>query len=266
MRRHRPTKQFLIDRVHQLRVIVDRGDTGALLGEHHGGVHAREQRAAVHPVRLGLRIAGRGRLLVQRFAEAGDELREARRVIRLDAGRAHSAHDELERRLDLGADRLRRPEVGGGEDGAQHGTNVAVGLLPRGDRGIDAAVRRLVGDEARAQLGADVMHGGVLVGENLEQPYSFILTITLELLAQDDLVALVVGPVVVGESGAALRPLDAPAGEDARDVDDVLLRVAAIDAERVQLEQLACVVFVDARRPGPHSLAPSPHCGEGERA
>src|SRR5213083_2702682 len=37
MRGHRPTKQLLIDRVHQLGVIVDRGDTGALPGEHHGG-------------------------------------------------------------------------------------------------------------------------------------------------------------------------------------------------------------------------------------
>jgi len=37
-------------------------------------------------VRLGLGIAGRGGLLVQRFAEAGDELREPRRVVGLDTG------------------------------------------------------------------------------------------------------------------------------------------------------------------------------------
>ena len=44
----------------------------------------------------------------------------------------------------------------------------------------------------------------------------------------------------------SLPRLHRPAGERARDVDDVLLRVAAVDAERVQLEQLARVVLVDA--------------------
>ena len=42
---------------------------------------------------------------------------------------------------------------------------------------------------------------------------------------------------------------DRPAGERARDFLDVLLRVAAVDAERVQLHQLAGVVLVDAARP-----------------
>jgi hypothetical protein len=41
---------------------------------------------------------------------------------------------------------------------------------------------------------------------------------------------------------------DRPAGEAARDLDDVLLRVAAVDAEGVELEELARVVLVEARR------------------
>src|SRR5205814_1544159 len=60
---------------------------------------------------------------------------------------------------------------------------------------------------------------------------------------------------------AALRGwLHAPAGQDARDVDHVRLRVAAVHAERVELEQLAGVVLVDAapvrspRAPGRHAL------------
>src|SRR5207245_11005601 len=39
--------------------------------------------------------------------------------------------------------------------------------------------------------------------------------------------------------------LDAPAGEYARDVDHVLLGVAAVYAERVELEQLPGIVLVD---------------------
>jgi hypothetical protein len=40
--------------------------------------------------------------------------------------------------------------------------------------------------------------------------------------------------------------VDRPAGERAGDLGDVLLRVAAVDAQRVQLHQLAAVVLVEA--------------------
>src|SRR5207237_6820807 len=44
------------------------------------------------------------------------------------------------------------------------------------------------------------------------------------------------------------RALDRPAREGARDLGNVLLRVATVDAERVQLHQLAAVVLVEALR------------------
>ena len=44
------------------------------------------------------------------------------------------------------------------------------------------------------------------------------------------------------------RRADAPSGQRARDLDHVLLRVAAIDAERVQLHELASVILVQATR------------------
>src|SRR5439155_1490342 len=113
-------------------------------------------------------------------------------------------HDELQGRFDLGADRLRRPEVGGGEDGAQHGANVAVGLLPRGDRGIDAPIRRLIGDEARTEFGADVMHRCVLFGEELEQPDALVLAIILEGEPKDVFHATIVGPVAKDEPRARI--------------------------------------------------------------
>src|SRR5258705_10871758 len=72
------------------------------------------------------------------------------------------------------------------------------------------------------------------------------------------------GPVVEREPGALLGAVDAPAREDARDGDHVLLRVPAIHAECVQLEQLARVVLVQtARRPPPPS--PPPPSGGGGR-
>src|SRR5258705_10876796 len=70
------------------------------------------------------------------------------------------------------------------------------------------------------------------------------------------------GPVVEREPGALLGAVDAPAREDARDGDHVLLRVPAIHAECVQLEQLARVVLVQtARRPPPPTPPPPPGGG-----
>src|SRR3989454_6758833 len=55
-------------------------------------------------------------------------------------------------------------------------------------------------------------------------------------------------PLVELEVAALPGPLDTPASEDARHVDHVLLRVAAVHAEGVQLEQLAGVVLVEPQR------------------
>ena len=45
---------------------------------------------------------------------------------------------------------------------------------------------------------------------------------------------------------AAPGDVDAPAGERSRDLDHVFLRVTTVDAERVQLHQLARVVLIEA--------------------
>ena len=58
---------------------------------------------------------------------------------------------------------------------------------------------------------------------------------------------------------AATETADGPAGEDLRELLHVLLRVAAVDAERVQLEQLARVVLVQpALRPAAAARALAP--------
>ena len=69
-------------------------------------------------------------------------------------------------------------------------------------------------------------------------------------LAEHDFVACVVHAGVEPELPGlgTPGPADGPAGQRARDVDDVLLRVAPVDAECVELQQLARVVLVDAGR------------------
>jgi len=50
------------------------------------------------------------------------------------------------------------------------------------------------------------------------------------------------------EAAAALGAIDRPAGEDARSLDDVGLRITAVDAEGMQFHQLAGVVFIEPFR------------------
>src|ERR1019366_2619250 len=63
---------------------------------------------------------------------------------------------------------------------------------------------------------------------------------------EHDLLLGVVHPLAEDEPAARARILESPSRERARDGDHVLLRVAAVHAERVQLEQLATVVLVQA--------------------
>src|SRR5437867_9709144 len=200
MRGHGTGQQLLIDHIDELGVILVGRYARTILGDSHGGVHSRQERTAIHPMRLSFPVARRRRLLIEWLTEAGDELRELRGVVGLDAGGAHGTYDEFEWRLDLGADRLRRPELGGREDGAQHRPNVAAGLLPRGHCRIDAPVGWLVGHKACAQLRAHVMHRGVLAREKLEQSDAFILAVIVEGEPKDVLLAAIVSPVAENET------------------------------------------------------------------
>src|SRR5439155_11921876 len=63
--------------------------------------------------------------------------------------------------------------------------------------------------------------------------------------SEDALAPRIVSLRPVHEPTAGAQVVDAPAGEAARRVDDVVLGVAGVDADRVQLQQLAAVVLVE---------------------
>src|SRR6266513_1884609 len=67
-----------------------------------------------------------------------------------------------------------------------------------------------------------------------------------KLVAEDDFLARVVHLRTENKTTTLSGRLDRPAGEGTRDVDHILLRVSAIYAERVELEQLTPVVLVQA--------------------
>src|SRR5689334_18176902 len=85
-----------------------------------------------------------------------------------------------------------------------------------------------------------------MVREHLEHLDALFLAVLLDLLAQDDLHAGFVHALVEIEVPATPRFFDGPAAEDARDLGHIFLRVTAVYPERVQLHELARVVFIQA--------------------
>ena len=73
-----------------------------------------------------------------------------------------------------------------------------------------------------------------------------VVTAAREALAQDDLLPAIVRPFAEGERRALVGTLDPPAGQYPRHIDDVVLGIAAVHAQRVQLEQFAGVVLVQS--------------------
>ncbi len=63
-------------------------------------------------------------------------------------------------------------------------------------------------------------------------------------MSQHRLHALVMNAVIEEKLRIVARLPDAPSGERLRDVDDVILRVSAIHAERVQFHEFAAVILI----------------------
>src|ERR1700737_4877323 len=94
------------------------------------------------------------------------------------------------------------------------------------------------------------MGGGRLMRQDVEHPLAFLNTAAgRKPDAQNALCSDVVHGRTEDESSGSL--IDGPSGEEAGQLRDVLLGVAAIDAEGVELHDLAGVVFVEAALAGP---------------
>src|SRR5260370_24777771 len=65
-------------------------------------------------------------------------------------------------------------------------------------------------------------------------------------LSQNCLRSRLVSFGIEHETPTLINGLNGPAGKDARHLGDVGLRVATVDAQRVQLHQLTSVIFVEA--------------------
>src|SRR6266446_2481213 len=75
---------------------------------------------------------------------------------------------------------------------------------------------------------------------------AFFFAVFFDLVSEDCLVSRLMHAWFKAESAAVLRLLNGPSGKDFGYFGDVFLRVSAVYAERVKLQQLAAIVFVQA--------------------
>src|ERR1035437_1266509 len=145
-----------------------------------------------------------------------------------------------------------REELRAGDDGADHFPDITVGAPERPGSPLNELRRWRIAHEAACQLERDIPRGGRMPRNDVEHVLTILDAATRrELVAEHDLRSRVVHLRIESElSTALLRTREGPAGERARDIYHVLLRIAAVDAKRVELEQLAAVVLVQPAAAG----------------
>src|SRR5271167_3115722 len=85
-----------------------------------------------------------------------------------------------------------------------------------------------------------------MVRENLEHLYALALATFLDLVPEHHFFARLMLTRPVNKTSTLARLVDGPTGEDARHLGHILLGVATVDAEGVQLHQLTSVVLVES--------------------
>ena len=168
---------------------------------------------------------------------------------RIDIGihRTNRADSHFERRLDLGAKRALGVEFRRRDHRLHHFADVSTGCEKCLRHAVNQRLRRLVGDEAHGKFSGNEARRGRVLRENVQHLLGIVLAAaSRDGHAQDRLGALVVNTVVIEEVAALAGCANGPTGEAARDFDNVLLRVTAIHAERVEFQQFTSVIFVEA--------------------
>ena len=175
---------------------------------------------------------------------------ERRRILHLGAGRAHRADDELERRFDLRAIRVRRRGIR-----ARSGASASPRAGRRRSRGIVAATRST---SAGGGVSLTNRRASFVAMKRAVDGCAARMSSTCSPSSSPP-PALITWPSTTFSPASWIcgskrkpppmpRVVNRPARERARHFGDVLLRVAAVDAERVQLHQLAAVVLVQPLR------------------
>ena len=160
----------------------------------------------------------------------------------LDAPRAD---DELEWCLHLCSERGPREELTTRDDRPHDLGDVTVCAQEGRGGALDECRRRVIAHQATRQLERDVSSSRRVARENIEHLLAvFDAAAGRGRVPENDLAAFVVAFCMESEDTRLAGPNDRPARECTGDLYDVALRVSTVDAERVELEQLARIVLV----------------------
>ena len=228
------------------RIDVDLSAAETVRRERERKIHAAEQRAGIHPSIGFVRVTCRRLALVQRLADPAGPLHEQQRDVHFRADGPGGGRHQLKRRLDLGAICFLRPEFRRINHRVQDFANVAVGFQERLRHAVHQRGGRIIGNEALRQLVRNMVRRVRIARQNVEDFLAVFHSALVNLVSEHGLHAGVMEALFKEKFRIAPRLPDAPSGERLRDVDDVILRVSAIHAERVQFHQLAPVILIQA--------------------
>ena len=219
----------------------------AATGQRHAKVDAIEDRAGVDPAIARLRPAIRRLMQIDALAKPRHDRRGTRGRIHARVHRSQCTHHHFERRLHLRAPRRGREKLFAGHDRAHHFAQIAIGAPECRCGALHQRDRRCVADETLGEFGRDEGGGGRMCSQQVEQPFTFRDALARrELLTEHGLRAGVMQNRIEAERGRFIRTFHRPAGEYTRGLCHILLTVSTVDAQRVQLHQLAGVVLVQA--------------------
>src|SRR6266567_7311371 len=135
------------------------------------------------------------------------------------------------------------------EKGRQNGSDVALRLLKCLCHTLDQRGRWIIRDKTLGEFQRNEMRSLRAGGKNVQYLFAFIFSFRLNVMSQHKLGTGLVHARLVAEPQTFERFFDGPTSKYLGNPGDVALRVAAVHAEGVQLQQLAAVVFVQSAVP-----------------
>ena len=242
---HLLRRRIAIQRAHIHRRRPFHGDAGQPVGrERQRKVHAIYQCACAHPV-TGIPLVSRRRhASIQRHPHLAQRIRQRLKVLNVGVAGARRAHHKFQRRLHLGPKIARGPELRRMEEGLEHRGNVAAGRQIRLRHAVHQSLGRIVAHKADGQLARKELRRGRPHGQHVQQLAALHLAVLFDLCAQHRFRSALVALRREYKVSAELRPIDGPAGQHARHLRHVGLRVAAIHAQRMQFHQLARIILI----------------------
>ena len=113
---------------------------------------------------------------------------------------------------------------------------------------IDQSWRRIIRNKPLRELERDEVRRLRTCGQPVQQFQSLVFALGLDAVTEHELGSGLVHARIELEAAALVRLVDGPPGKYFGNLSDIALRVTAVHTQRVQLQQLAPIVFIQPAR------------------